>query len=168
MALAKSDQWHPGNAEALGDEAMSIMNHQQAPPWLRWARHCSLRRTPRQARLSLPYKKPRIFPVHYGEGSIWSLKRRPHACMDWPVFAQLEGHGWDCGQSWSIRDPHPSLQQEEALSPAQWLPWPFHILPPVVPAAADARYSITSTPAHRLFQRSPMCTFHLILKITCF
>lgn len=31
MALAESDQWHPGNAKALGDEAMSIMKSSADP-----------------------------------------------------------------------------------------------------------------------------------------
>lgn len=31
MALAECDQWYPGNAEALGDEVMSIMKSSAGP-----------------------------------------------------------------------------------------------------------------------------------------
>lgn len=31
MALAESDQWHPRNVEALGDEVMSIMKSSLGP-----------------------------------------------------------------------------------------------------------------------------------------
>lgn len=82
-----------------------------------------------------------------------------------PALRATAGAAVNAGLS---ETPHPSLQEEEALSPVQRQPWRYHVLTPVVAAAADTRRGITSTPAHHLFQRSPMCTFHLILKITCF
>lgn len=71
MVLAEGDQWHPGNAEALGDEGMATTKSSLGPgePLLRWVHPL---KALRQARFSLPYKIPRILSGRFREGGTWS------------------------------------------------------------------------------------------------
>lgn len=124
---------------------------------------CTLWRARRQARFSLPYKNLRMLPVRCREGGTWSLKRRSCAPTDCLMLVQPpRGPRLAPSSILVCQRPPPLPPLGRSFS------WCSDCFPPVVSASANTHSSITSTPAHRLFLRSPMCTFHLILKITCF